>query len=573
MRLSHIFIIATVSLFVLISLPLAWIISSEWAVFHATDDGLDAIQVAHLAMVTVEKIALERGPTNSLLGSPPDDGRRKRLQHARQASDHALLALRRELSSSASDDHRRAMGSVRQGEAILADARVRVDRVAGLPMRASTQIMDAVRRMYDAIPPVLQAVTALSFRAESIYPQLANPLAGARQATELREYAGRLGSQLTAALTENRPLTEEEIQAVDILRGRIEQLHSTLRLRINVPEASAATLQAAQAMEDHYFRAGLPMVEAILLASRQGRVYQVGPAGFAAGYVPTMATIVSLRDTMIAEAVASAQARHRRALVHLALAAALGLLALISQAGLFAYMRWQVAKPLLQASTLLTAIANGKLDADIPAGRRKDEIGEVLAAIEALRRNSVEKSRLEKEKQRLIEELTEVSSVDFLTGIANRRAFTQAAQAEIARAGRNAAPAALILFDIDYFKQVNDSHGHDAGDAVLKHVAAIAEQTCREGDLLGRYGGEEFVVLTSHSGGAGGVSLAERLRANLQASPLALPHGQALTVTASFGVAALNEERHSLETLLAAADHALYAAKRRGRNQVVVAEP
>ncbi|OHX18710.1 GGDEF domain-containing protein [Chromobacterium sphagni] len=574
MRLSKIFTIATVLLFALISLPLAWIIDNEWSILRATDDGMGAIQIAHLAMVAVEKISLERGPANALLGSFSTPAKRERLRQARAASDQAIRMLIATLDPSSSNDHRRALEAIRQAQQVLDDARGEVDHVAGLPMRpTSPQLMGAVRRMYDAIPPALQAVTALSFRAESVYPRLANPLVGARQATELREYAGRLGSQLTAALAENRQLSVAETRSMDVLHGRIDQLHRTISLRARVPEASSATLQAAQAMEENYFGEGMALVDRITLYSQQTRAYTMDPAQFAARYVPTMRSIVALRDTMLSEASRAALAQHRLAFRHLLYAAGLGMLALIAQLALFAYIRWQVAKPLLAAAGLLTDIADGKLDAQVPASRRSDEIGEVLAAIVILRRHSLEKRRLEGERQRLIEELTEVSQVDFLTGIANRRAFTQAAQAEIARANRSASPATLIMFDIDYFKQVNDRHGHDAGDEVLKHVAAILTQACREGDHAGRYGGEEFVVLASHSGAAAGEAMAERLRASLEASPLALASGPTLTVTASFGVATLNEDRPTLESLLAAADRALYTAKRQGRNQVQVAEP
>ncbi|VEB44278.1 Stalked cell differentiation-controlling protein [Chromobacterium violaceum] len=176
------------------------------------------------------------------------------------------------------------------------------------------------------------------------------------------------------------------------------------------------------------------------------------------------------------------------------------MVALIAQLALFAYIRWLIARPLLAASRLLSDLADGKLDADIPDSHRKDEIGDVLRAIAILRRNSQEKRALEHERQRLIDELTEMSRIDFLTGITNRRAFTQAAHAEIARAGLARESATLILFDIDHFKQVNDLYGHDCGDAVLVHVAAIVERVCREGDLAGRYGGEEFVVLACYRG-------------------------------------------------------------------------
>ncbi|MFK7088415.1 diguanylate cyclase [Chromobacterium violaceum] len=570
MRLSKIFTVVTLVLFVLACLPLAWIVNGEWAVYRAADEGLASIQIAHLAMVAVEKISFERGPANVLIGSPADQDARERLRRARQTSDRALQDLVSALSPSSSAYHRQALAAVRSARQRLSEARLGMDRVIASPRPASAGIMPSIRRMFDVVPAILEAVTALSSQASSVYPQLSHPLSGARMATELREYAGRLGSTLTPALAEQRPLAESETRDIHILRGRIEQLRGTILQRLNAPSLQPGPRQAVGDMESLYFREGLAQVDDILLDSHLGRPYRVSLAEFTAGYVPTLYSIVELRDAMLTAAAEEARVQRSAAFRHLLGAIALGVVALIAQLALFAYIRWLIARPLLAASRLLSDLADGKLDADIPDSHRKDEIGDVLRAIAILRRNSQEKRTLEHERQRLIDELTEMSRIDFLTGITNRRAFTQAAHAEIARAGLARESATLILFDIDHFKQVNDLYGHDCGDAVLVHVAAIVERVCREGDLAGRYGGEEFVVLACYRGGSNGEALAERLRAAIAESPCLLPSGQKLAVTASFGVATLGEAAPSLERLLQAADRALYAAKRLGRNRVMV---
>ena len=572
MRLSKIFTIVTFVLFILACLPLAWIINGEWAAYHSADEGLGSIQIAHLAMVAVERIATERGPANALIGAPAGGGDREKLRVARLASDRALQDLVTALSPSRSVYHRQALAAIRLARLRLSEARHGMDRAIADPAPTAAEIMAPIRRMFDVVPAVLEAVNALSFQASSVYPQLSNPLSGARLATELREYAGRLGSTLTPSLAERRPLTESEAKEVFILRGRIEQLRGTIRLRLNVPTTRPVQLQALSRMENQYFHDGLAQVDDILRSSRRSQPHAISPAGFTNAYVPTLHSIVELRDAMLSTAADEATIQQRAAFRHLLAATALGVIALIAQLALFAYIRWLIAKPLLAASKLLSDIADGKLDTEFPPTLRKDEIGDVLRAIAILRRNNREKRVLEQERQRLIEELTEVSRIDFLTGIANRRAFTQAAHAEIAQARLTRESATLILFDIDHFKRVNDQHGHDAGDAVLIHVAAIIERACREGDLAGRYGGEEFVVLASHGGASSGEALAERLRAAIEESPCSLPSGLQLAVTASFGVASLSEASPTLESLLQAADRALYAAKRQGRNRVVAAE-
>lgn len=572
MRLSRIFTLVSVVLFLLISLPLAWIIDTEWAVHRATQDVMDTLGVIQLAMVAAEKVSLERGPSNIQLSSPNDPDAHQKVHQARLETNQALQALAASLAGVDSSEHKLALEYVRQAQQRLRVARQAVDGNQIHAAKETERIMGAVQRMFDVVPATLQAVGTLSTHAINIHPQLATPLGGALQAVELREYAGRIGSHLTAAMTEHRPLTAKEMKSIDELRGRIYQLRDDIRLRSGLTATAADTLRAADRMDAIYFQQGLALINVCVEASEHHQPVPLDTADFVARFVPTLSSIVELRNAMMRSALEEARARHRSAFRHLLSAIGLGLIAMLAQLALFCFLRWRIVRPLLTSARLLGDIAHGQLDAKIPRHRHADEVGKVLGAIEVLRSRIREKHALEQEKQRLIEELTEISRVDFLTGIANRRAFTQAAHAEIARARLHGESATLILFDIDYFKQVNDTHGHDAGDAVLCHVAAIAAQTCREGDLIGRYGGEEFIILAA-GGAATGRALAERLRAGIEERPLALGVRQTLFVTASFGVATLDAGHQTLESLLSAADNALYLAKRQGRNRVEVVDP
>ena len=156
---------------------------------------------------------------------------------------------------------------------------------------------------------------------------------------------------------------------------------------------------------------------------------------------------------------------------------------------------------------------------------------------------------------------------DSLTEVANKRAFKRAVAALTADAVRDGTKLAVILFDIDHFKAVNDRHGHAIGDRVLTQVAALASQIVRSSDLVARYGGEEFVVLLPGASSAEAKRIAEKLRALIESAPLQ----PTLKVTASFGTAVLPDDATGPAGLLRAADQALYAAKRRGRNRVVSA--
>ena len=129
----------------------------------------------------------------------------------------------------------------------------------------------------------------------------------------------------------------------------------------------------------------------------------------------------------------------------------------------------------------------------------------------------------------------------------------------------------VVLFDIDHFKRVNDRFGHAEGDNVLRQVAAIARQVCRSGDLLGRIGGEEFLIVLPNTSLENAAMLAERIRSRF-ADELKVGF-PARSVTASFGIASTSEGHATLDELVEAADHHLYHAKQAGRNQVAASAP
>ena len=163
----------------------------------------------------------------------------------------------------------------------------------------------------------------------------------------------------------------------------------------------------------------------------------------------------------------------------------------------------------------------------------------------------------------------EASTKDGLTGLSNRRHTDERLAAEVAFARRHGEPIAVALADVDHFKRVNDTYGHPAGDAVLRSVAQSFGRVVREEDLVGRYGGEEFLVVFRATDLARAMTATGRLRAAIEATAIALPGGQVVRVTASFGVASLTCcAAPDVETLVRRADARLYAAKNAGRNRV-----
>lgn len=169
----------------------------------------------------------------------------------------------------------------------------------------------------------------------------------------------------------------------------------------------------------------------------------------------------------------------------------------------------------------------------------------------------------------MMESLRQEGNIDALTGIYNRRGFEERANMLLAR--RAAWPIALVMTDLDLFKGVNDTFGHPAGDRVLRQFALLLNDNVRVGDVVGRYGGEEFILMLAATNVDDAVNLAERLRLQVESMVFrTLPDD--FRITASFGVAALRKDE-SLQSLVLHADSALYEAKRRGRNRTVVSCP
>ncbi|MEQ1882835.1 MAG: diguanylate cyclase [Burkholderiales bacterium] len=201
------------------------------------------------------------------------------------------------------------------------------------------------------------------------------------------------------------------------------------------------------------------------------------------------------------------------------------------------------------------------------AGAIYDDAGKLIAVIETLRDMTVQK-QAQLELQRL-------ATHDGLTGLANRRSFDHSLQTEWMRSAREVTPLSLIMVDVDHFKRYNDTFGHQGGDACLKTIAdAMAASCLRPADVMARYGGEEFAAILPSTTISGALTVAERIRAHVDA--LALPHPEnegVGRVSVSLGIATLIPDQSlKVQNIIEAADRALYAAKNAGRNRALHSE-
>jgi diguanylate cyclase (GGDEF)-like protein len=192
---------------------------------------------------------------------------------------------------------------------------------------------------------------------------------------------------------------------------------------------------------------------------------------------------------------------------------------------------------------------------------------------EELQRSLTEQQKLAQRLEQLNKDLERRAMTDDLTGLPNRRAFDEAIRRELERAKRIEKPLCLLMLDLDKFKNVNDHHGHQAGDAVLVEVAAVLRDTCRACDFAARLGGEEFIVLLPHTPKDGAIVAGERIRERVE--KLVIPYDKkALRITVSIGVAEIEDPSRPRTEVIAMrrADDALYEAKEQGRNRVVAAD-
>jgi diguanylate cyclase (GGDEF)-like protein len=225
-----------------------------------------------------------------------------------------------------------------------------------------------------------------------------------------------------------------------------------------------------------------------------------------------------------------------------------------------------IVRPLERLADGAAQVAMGALDVDLPA-TRAGEVGELTRIfnemVARLRKGQQEIADANSRLRVKNEELERLSVTDGLTGLTNHRALMQRLHEEALRSRRNKHPFAVIMADVDHFKQYNDEYGHPQGDIVLKQVAQILQQCTRTVDCVARYGGEEFAVLLPETSMSGALEVAERVRARVETSSF-----PGRRVTLSVGVAEFPRHDDDPQGVIAVADSALYVAKRGGRNQV-----
>jgi two-component system, cell cycle response regulator len=225
------------------------------------------------------------------------------------------------------------------------------------------------------------------------------------------------------------------------------------------------------------------------------------------------------------------------------------------------FLARSILKPLKRLNVGVARFGEGDLSHRIHL-ETGDELDQLAATINWMATN------LEQSQQ----SLTELATMDVLTGVFNRREFNRRLTIEIERSRREGHPVSLLMVDIDFFKKINDTYGHQSGDDALRHVSALLKAEVRPGDLPARYGGEEFAVILPYADSHDAFMVAERLRNLIAEQDIPIQDGQTIKATASLGCSTFPMDAETEKALMAEADAALYRAKRGGRNRVCIAQ-
>ncbi|WP_454674166.1 diguanylate cyclase [Achromobacter pestifer] len=572
--LERYFLVLALGVFLLVSILAGILLFQNWKTYSSSSQARDAFNVVRATVSIVELASAERGPMNAALGAdlPVPQSTLDALQAARAKTDaHIDQLLTLYAPPLRPEQAKERVDLLRIRQALL-QARRNADQLIATPREQLTGevVWETVSGMVQTIPQWQASMgrnVGTAMRNEVDAPSV---LSLAMLASELREQAGLLGSIFTPALTKHRQLTETEQFRIERVRGRIDELWALINSRISTRPDLMASLIFAQ-LRQRYFGEGLDYLEHVRQnATLPGGGVRISTQELATTYVPLMGSITQFRDVLldsISQSIESHRADATRLLL-VTLAATALLVAALALA--LVQFRRRVIRPFGLATRIISAIANGTSPAPIPVGKYQGEVNEVFSALRVLKENSAIKKRLEAERDRLIVDLANLAETDYLTGLLNRRAFETRFEATRAQWQDQGPVLAFILFDIDNFKNINDTYGHAIGDLALKSVAKLCRKIWRQSDIVARVGGEEFAVLCHTGNTAEAVEMAERMRCAISAEPIKAEDGTVFTLTASFGVACAQwDHAADASKLFHVADELLYQAKLNGRNQVL----
>lgn len=519
------------------------------------------------ALLAASNISAERGAANEAMAGGATPETLQGLSQARGVTDDSLRDLKEQFSG---EVHASARLKAAFEDVIrrLSRARVAVDdavRVAnGGPEPKA--VAKAITTMFAAADEASRLRDQIGGRIVSVTPEIGFEVLMATQASVLREHADRLGSYVVLQLI---GLPEDFATYAGVMAAeavRVEDIVAMLRA-YSAAYVDNPTIDRAIADMDLVFLNGALVyaqdVARMTVASERPTV-----AVFTQRYLPAMKSVDVLRSEIISATFASMMATKVEARHAMLVSAGLGGVVLLVLTGLALVLRFGLFSPFDAARQQINDIANGDFAEPRPVHHLGLELQDMFAKLSFLRSQQQTKHRLEMERHDIVEQLKRLSETDPLTGLFNRRTLYGLAQSILDEVRAETSGVGIVLLDVDRFKLVNDRFGHAVGDHVLQKTAAVLTGNLREGDIVSRYGGEEFLLVLRDVSAEQACAIAETLRKCLAETPIEEMGDE--RVTASFGVVWCGGESTSSnwDELVNLADRRLYQAKRMGRNRV-----
>jgi diguanylate cyclase (GGDEF)-like protein len=520
-------------------------------------------------------VSAERAPSNILLSldqttGPLYESTQAQVAAARQRTDLALAELNHLVLPFPPDDPDRAeLAHARQS---LMQARADMEQLvlhapSDRSPKALQNVIDEMIAARKQLDPLIRDFYGQAVRTA---PDQAGIMDVARVLSDLREYGGRIGSMLIVPLSTPEPISPAEQLVIARLRGHIDQLHRLMPPRIHLNDEDHDAIDTMRGeVERGFFKHTLPLIDQ--LVARSGSDYQMCATTFTQQLLPDLTNLEKLEDLFMQQALTQERQVRKDDRRHMLLIGAY-LLAffLFLMAVLRAAERW-VVRPLLLARQEIINLAHGDLRRTLRAGN-SSEVRALHEALDTLRRHHINSMQLAVERDELSKALRRQAHTDALTGLLNRHALEEITGDLSADPARLSKERGLILIDVDYFKPINDEHGHVVGDLALRELAGRIRHLVAAPHMAFRYGGEEFAILTNGLAMKELCQLAENIRHAIASESIMVHSSLKIGVTASFGVAKGDAKVLTWLDLLNAADTALYQAKAQGRNQLVSTE-
>ncbi len=513
-------------------------------------------------------ISTERGPANSAMAAPEDTQKEfvEALARKRAETDEELRQVESMFSNEIehSPSLRAAFRSVRLQ---LGTGRFAVDSVVNKPSseRQGGRVAAAIESMFSAADRAHELREKLGSAIIEDSPEIGVQVMLSATASVLRDRAGRIGSYVVMMLANDSRAAERYLPDFNREMAQVADLHESLKT-YSTSYFHAYPIDQVLSEVDVAFVYG-SLAYAQQMAYLGAKAYRPTAVEFTEKFMPGLQSTENLRELILSSAESTMTTAQSNALRDVVLSATLVTVAVAVLIALAYLLRKALFRPLIAARRQITAIARGDLTQPPQMRGVGTELLDMFRGLDFLRQQQRLKRQLEFDREKMADKLKLLSQTDSLTGLLNRRALNEAVHEMFVQSDLNGFAIGVVMLDVDHFKAINDRHGHAAGDDVLQMVAARLRTLLREQDILGRYGGEEFIVVLKDVAESDANGAAERMRQMLEHTIFG-ENGN-VTVTASFGVAwRAGGAAIDWEQLVRAADKRLYRAKRAGRNRV-----